>query len=38
MVIKLGFNAFIFTLAMLILLTGIQVGIVSGRMIGSERG
>src|SRR3989442_2720313 len=29
MVIKLGFNAFIFTLAMLILLTGIQVGIVS---------
>jgi simple sugar transport system permease protein len=33
MVIKLGFNAFIFTLAMLILLTGIQVGIVSGRTI-----
>src|SRR5579872_2748751 len=33
-VIKLGFNAFIFTLAMLILLTGIQVGIVSGRKIG----
>src|ERR1700686_2354958 len=32
-VIKLGFNAFIFTLAMLILLTGIQVGIVSGRTI-----
>ena len=33
MVIKLGFNAFIFTLAMLILLAGIQVGIVSGRTI-----
>src|SRR5256714_3269413 len=33
MVIKLGFNAFIFALAMLILLTGIQVGIVSGRTI-----
>src|SRR6266700_244536 len=33
MVIKLGFNAFIFTLAVLILLTGIQVGIVSGRTI-----
>src|SRR2546429_1258440 len=33
MVIKLGFNAFILTLAMLILLTGIQVGIVSGRTI-----
>ncbi|HEY6409664.1 MAG TPA: ABC transporter permease [Ktedonobacteraceae bacterium] len=33
MVIKLGFNAFIFTLAMLILLTGIQIGIVSGRTI-----
>src|SRR5213082_1211736 len=33
LVIKLGFNAFIFTLAMLILLTGIQVGIVSGRTI-----
>src|SRR5438552_8541148 len=33
MVIKLGFNAFTFTLAMLILLTGIQVGIVSGRNI-----
>jgi simple sugar transport system permease protein len=32
-VIKLGFNAFIFTLAMLILLAGIQVGIVSGRTI-----
>lgn len=33
MVIKLGFNAFIFTLAMLILLAGIQIGIVSGRTI-----
>src|SRR5215471_8744695 len=33
MVIKLGFNAFIFTLAVLILLTGIQIGIVSGRTI-----
>jgi simple sugar transport system permease protein len=33
MVIKLGFNAFILTLAMLILLTGIQIGIVSGRTI-----
>src|SRR2546428_164666 len=33
LVIKLGFNAFIFTLAVLILLTGIQVGIVSGRTI-----
>ncbi len=33
MVVKLGFNAFIFTLAVLILLTGIQVGIVSGRTI-----
>lgn len=33
MVIKLGFNAFIFTLAMLILLEGIQVGVVSGRTI-----
>ena len=33
MVIKLGFNAFIFTLAMLILLAGIQVGIVSGRTV-----
>ena len=33
MIVKLGFNAFIFTLAMLILLTGIQVGIVSGRTI-----
>ncbi len=30
LVIKLGFNAFIFTLAMQILLEGIQVGIVSG--------
>lgn len=33
LVIKGGFNAFIFTLAMLILLAGIQVGIVSGRTI-----
>ena len=33
MVIKLGFNAFIFTLAMLILLAGIQIGIVNGRTI-----
>lgn len=33
LVIKVGFNAFIFTLAMLILLAGIQVGIVSGRTI-----
>src|SRR6202140_5126991 len=33
MVIKLGFNAFIFTLAMLILLAGIQEGIVNGRTI-----
>ena len=33
LVIKLGFNAFIFTLSMLILLAGIQVGIVSGRTI-----
>lgn len=33
LVIKLGFNAFIFTLAMLILLAGIQVGLVSGRTI-----
>src|SRR5437764_11273051 len=33
LVIKLGFNAFIFTLAMLILLMGIQVGKVSGRTI-----
>src|SRR5258707_14178195 len=35
LVIKLGFNAFIFTLAMLILLAGIQVGLVSGRTIYS---
>ena len=33
LVIKLGFNAFIFTLAMLILLAGIQVGVVSGRTV-----
>jgi simple sugar transport system permease protein len=33
LVIKMRFNAFIFTLAMLILLSGIQVGIVSGRTI-----
>ena len=33
LVVKLGFNAFILTLAMLILLAGIQVGIVSGRTI-----
>ena len=33
LVIKLGFNAFILTLAILILLAGIQVGIVSGRTI-----
>lgn len=33
LVIKLGFNAFILTLAMLILLAGVQVGIVSGRTI-----
>lgn len=33
LVIKLGFNAFILTLAMLILLAGIQVGIVGGRTI-----
>src|SRR6202011_3431553 len=33
LVIKLGFNAFIFTLAMLILLAGIQVVIVNGRTI-----
>ncbi len=32
-VIKLGFNAFIFTLGMLILLAGVQVGVVSGRTI-----
>ncbi len=35
LVIKLGFNAFIFTLAMLILLAGIQIGIVSGRTVYS---
>src|SRR5579884_4537842 len=33
MVIKHGFNAFIFTLAMLILLAGIQNGIVNGRSV-----
>lgn len=33
LIIKLGFNAFIFTLAMLILLAGIQVGLVGGRTI-----
>src|SRR5450432_2058766 len=33
LVIKLGFNAFIFTLAMLILLAGLQIGIVSGRTV-----
>jgi len=33
LVIKLGFNAFIFTLAMLILLAGIQQGMVSGRTV-----
>src|SRR2546430_363415 len=33
MVIKLGFNAFIFTLPVLILLTGIPVGSVSGRTV-----
>lgn len=33
LVIKLGLNAFIFTLAMLILLAGIQVGIVGGRTV-----
>ena len=33
LVIKLGFNAFIFTLAVLMLLTGNQEGIVSGRTI-----
>jgi simple sugar transport system permease protein len=33
LVIKLGFNAFIFTLAMLILLAGIQIGIVGGSTI-----
>jgi simple sugar transport system permease protein len=33
LVIKLGFNAFILTLAVLILLAGIQVGLVSGRTV-----
>jgi simple sugar transport system permease protein len=33
LIVKAGFNAFIFTLAMLILLAGVQVGIVSGRTI-----
>ncbi len=33
LVIKVGFNAFIFTLAMQILLAGIQIGIVSGRTV-----
>jgi hypothetical protein len=33
MIVKLRFNAFIFTLAMLILLAGLQQGIVSGRTI-----
>ncbi|HLV99992.1 MAG TPA: ABC transporter permease [Ktedonobacterales bacterium] len=33
MVIKLGFNAFIFTLGMLILLAGIQEGVVKGRTV-----
>ena len=33
LIVKLGFNAFIFTLAMLILLAGIQIGIVSGSTI-----
>ncbi|HLZ64246.1 MAG TPA: ABC transporter permease [Ktedonosporobacter sp.] len=33
LIVKLGFNAFIFTLAMLILLAGIQIGIVSGRTV-----
>jgi len=33
MIVKLKFNAFIFTLAMLILLAGLQQGIVSGRTI-----
>jgi simple sugar transport system permease protein len=32
-IVKLGFNAFIFTLAMLILLAGIQQGIVSGQSV-----
>src|SRR5258708_34885717 len=35
MIVKLRFNAFIFTLAMLILLAGLQQGIVSGRTIYS---
>jgi simple sugar transport system permease protein len=35
MIVKLHFNAFIFTLAMLILLAGLQQGIVSGRTIYS---
>jgi simple sugar transport system permease protein len=35
MVVKLRFNAFIFTLAMLILLAGIQQGIVSGQSVYS---
>jgi len=33
LIVKAGFNAFIFTLGMLILLAGLQVGIVSGRTI-----
>ncbi len=33
LIIKLRFNPFIFTLAMLILLAGVQVGIVSGRTV-----
>jgi simple sugar transport system permease protein len=33
LIVKAGFNAFIFTLAMLILLAGLQVGIVSGQTI-----
>jgi simple sugar transport system permease protein len=33
LIVKAGFNAFIFTLAMLILLAGLQIGIVSGRTI-----
>jgi simple sugar transport system permease protein len=33
LIVRAGFNAFIFTLAMLILLAGVQVGIVSGRTI-----
>lgn len=33
LVVKVGFNAFIFTLAMQILLGGIQIGIVSGRTV-----